>query len=289
MAQQTFTASQVLTATQMNTLQTNDYNWATNAQTASYTLVATDKGKIVTMNNASATTITVNTSLFSAGDTLKIQNIGAGTCVVTAGTATVTSLGSLSIPQWGGGTLYFTSASASIWYPNGASSGLTLVSTGSFSNQTTVSLPNSTFTSTYQNYLIFYQVQALSSNMTMRMRASGTDNTGTNYIAASSGYQSQGSVIQIANNSANAWGIGYGFDSLSGSMGYVIQMFRPQQAQYTNFLYQSTSSSSAFGAQGGLQGGGVFNGTTQFDSLSIISSVASSQTGTYRVYGLADA
>jgi hypothetical protein len=178
--------------------------------------------------------------------------------------------------------------SGSSWI-NAISSGLNLVSAASFTSQTTVSLPNSTFTSTYQNYLIFYQVQALSSNMTMRLRASGTDNTGSSYIAGSSGYQSQGSVIQIANNSATSWGIGYGFDSLSGSMGYVIQMFRPQQAAYTNFLYQSTSSSSAFGAQGGLQGGGVFNGTTQFDSLSIISSVASSQTGTYRVYGLADA
>ena len=90
MALQTFTASQVLTATQMNNLQANDYNWTVTAKTASYVLTAADKGTTITMSNAGATTITVNNSLFSAGDTLRIYNIGAGTCTVTAGTTTVT-------------------------------------------------------------------------------------------------------------------------------------------------------------------------------------------------------
>ena len=115
MAIQDFTAGQILTAAQMDSLQANDYNWTVSNKTASYTLAATDKGTRVVMNSASATTITVNTSLFSAGDTLFIQNIGAGTCTITAGTATVTTAGSLALAQWGGGTLYFTSASAAIF------------------------------------------------------------------------------------------------------------------------------------------------------------------------------
>jgi hypothetical protein len=119
MAIQTFTTGQVLTATQMNNLQANDYNWTVSNKTASYVLVAADKGTTIVMNSASATTITVNTSLFAAGDTLRIYNIGAGTCTVTAGTATVTTSGSLALTQWGGGTLYFTSASASIFFPFG--------------------------------------------------------------------------------------------------------------------------------------------------------------------------
>ena len=117
MALQTFTASQVLTATQMNNLQANDYNWTVTAKTASYVLTAADKGTTITMSNAGATTITVNNSLFSAGDTLRIYNIGAGTCTITAGTATVNTAGSLALTQWGGGTLYFTSASAAIFFP----------------------------------------------------------------------------------------------------------------------------------------------------------------------------
>ena len=116
MALQTFTAGQVLTAAQMTSLQANAYNQTVSTKTASYTLVAADKGTRVVMNNASTTTITVNTSLFTAGDTLFIQNIGAGVCTVTAGTATVTTAGSLALAQWGGGTLYFTSASAAIFF-----------------------------------------------------------------------------------------------------------------------------------------------------------------------------
>ena len=119
MAIQTFTAAQVLTAAQMNALQANDYNQTVSTKIVSYTLVAADKGTRVVMNSASATTITVNTSLFSAGDTLFIQNIGAGTCTITAGTATVTTAGSLALSTWGGGTLYFTSPSAAIFFSGG--------------------------------------------------------------------------------------------------------------------------------------------------------------------------
>ena len=119
MAIQDFTAGQILTAAQMDSLQANDYNQTVSTKTASYTLVAADKGTRVAMNSASATTITVNTSIFNAGDTLFIQNIGAGTCTITAGTATVTTASSLALAQWGGGTLYFTSAGAAIFFSGG--------------------------------------------------------------------------------------------------------------------------------------------------------------------------
>lgn len=115
MAKQTYTAGQVLTASQMSALQANDYNQTVSTKTTSYTLVAGDVGTRIVMNSATDTTITVNTSLFSAGDTLDIQNIGTGRCTVTAGTCTVTTSGSLSLNQWSSGKLYFTSASASVF------------------------------------------------------------------------------------------------------------------------------------------------------------------------------
>jgi hypothetical protein len=124
MALQTFTAGQILTAAQVTALQANDYNQTVSAKVASYTLVAADKGTRITMSSASATTVTVNTGLFTAGDSLRIQNLnGGGTCTVTAGTATVTSAGSLVIPSWGGGQLYFTSASAAVWFPDAVANG----------------------------------------------------------------------------------------------------------------------------------------------------------------------
>jgi hypothetical protein len=78
MAIQDFTTGQVLTAAQMDSLQANDYNQTVSTKTADYTLVAADKGTRVVMNAAGATTITVDDSLFTAGDTLQLQNIGAG-------------------------------------------------------------------------------------------------------------------------------------------------------------------------------------------------------------------
>ena len=129
MAKQTFTTGQVLTAAEMTTLQANDYNQTVSAKVASYTLVAADAGTRITMSNASATTITVNTSLFTAGDTLIITNIGAGVCTITAGTATVSTAGSLALNQYDSGTLYFTSTGVSIW--NGANPGdITAVTAG---------------------------------------------------------------------------------------------------------------------------------------------------------------
>lgn len=118
MAKQTFTAGQILTAAQVTALQTNTYNQTVSAKTANYVLVAADAGTRITMNAATATTITVNTSVFSAGDTLEITNIGAGSCTITAGTATVSSSGSPVLRQFETGQLYFTSAGVSVFFPS---------------------------------------------------------------------------------------------------------------------------------------------------------------------------
>ena len=54
-------------------------------KTASYTLVAGDNGKLIEMNVATANTLTVNASLFSAGNQIIISQYGAGQTTITAG------------------------------------------------------------------------------------------------------------------------------------------------------------------------------------------------------------
>jgi hypothetical protein len=54
-------------------------------KTASYTLVAGDNGKMIEMNVASANTLTINASLFSAGNQILISQYGAGQTTITAG------------------------------------------------------------------------------------------------------------------------------------------------------------------------------------------------------------
>jgi len=117
MAKQTFTTGQVLTAAQLTNLQQTALGGGSpSVKTTSYVLVAADAGTVIQMNSTSATTVTVNTGLFSSGDSVQIQNIGAGTMTITAGTATVNSAGSLAVSQYDGGFLYFSSASSAIWF-----------------------------------------------------------------------------------------------------------------------------------------------------------------------------
>jgi hypothetical protein len=115
MAKQTYTTGQVLTAAQMTTLQANDYNWTVSAKTGNYTLVAADAGTRITMTSATATAITVNTGVFTAGDILEIINLGAGILTITAGTATVNTAGSLALGQYESGVLFFNSTGAAIF------------------------------------------------------------------------------------------------------------------------------------------------------------------------------
>jgi hypothetical protein len=181
----------------MNAVQGNDYNQTVSTKTASYTLVAADKGTRIVMNVASANTVTVNTSLFTAGDTLVIQNIGAGVSTVTAGTATVSSAGPLAIPQYGSGTLYFTSAGVAIFFPSAgpaASSGLTFISAGTVSAGATISVLNA-FSTTYDFYSMrFSNFELAQDNRETRIQfgTSGVADTGANYN--SRGYYADTSI-----------------------------------------------------------------------------------------------
>lgn len=95
MARQTFTAGQVLTAAQQNTLQASIWEEDVNAQTGtSYTLLLTDAGKQITMSNSAASTLTIptNSVAFAVGTVIKVIQLGAGTVTITpAATVTLTT------------------------------------------------------------------------------------------------------------------------------------------------------------------------------------------------------
>lgn len=196
MAKQTFTTGQVLTAAQMTSLQqTAMLGGAASAKVASYTLVAADAGTAISMSNASATTITVNTGLFAAGDTVQITNLGAGVCTITAGTATVNTSASLALAQYESGTLTFTSTSAAIFIKGaGASTSASWTTfTPSFTNLT---VGNATLTGKYLNInktCIFY-VQVVFGTTT----SVGTAATLTLPVSAASIAASQGGIYNVS-------------------------------------------------------------------------------------------
>ena len=104
--------NKTLTSPTLNTPTINDarQNLTLNAQTGTtYTLVLTDNGRLVTLSNAAAITLTVplNSSVaFATGAVVNIQQIGAGQ-VTVAGDAgvTVNGTGTKTRTQWSAASL----------------------------------------------------------------------------------------------------------------------------------------------------------------------------------------
>ena len=135
-----FVAGAVLTAQQLNDIQ----NLPISDKTASYTLAVADVYKRTMMNSASATTITVNNSIFTVGDVIQVANKGAGVCTVTAGAGvTINTSGSLALAQYGGGYLLCLSASTFTFFNLGGGANYG-TATGGTSSSITVSGQNYT-------------------------------------------------------------------------------------------------------------------------------------------------
>jgi hypothetical protein len=76
-------------------IEQDDTTLSFNAQTGTtYTLVASDSAKLVTTSNASAVTVTIPPSVFTAGNQINVQSIGVGLTSFVAGAGvTITSTG----------------------------------------------------------------------------------------------------------------------------------------------------------------------------------------------------
>ena len=249
---QSFSVGQVLTAAQVNALQANDYNQTVSNKTASYTLVAADKGTRIAMSSTSATTITVNESLFSAGDTLFIQNLNSGVSTITAGTATVTTSASLALAQWEGGTLYFTSASAAIFFKSDgappAGGGMTLISETTASALSSLSL--SGIAGTYKElYLVWEGIahNASGNNFDIRLNNDSganyayglfgiaTNNSGTGIIDSESS-NSGTSVVGAGGRYSTFGDDGNGGTLVENSMGWLRISNYASTSKYKHYM-----------------------------------------------------
>lgn len=274
MALQTFTAGQVLTAAQVNALQANDYNQTVSTKTGDYVLVAADKGTRVAMNAATATTITVDTDLFNAGDTLFIQNIGAGVCTITAGTATVSTAGSLALAQNAGGTLYFTSTGVSIFFPTVASSGasaLTLIKTETIGTTVASVTVTAAFSATYDAYKIVIAGTGTATSNSVELR--------TTLGASATGYYAGGPGGTNLNTNAAFWQAGRA--GINGQA-FNIDIVNPFLAIRTYFtgVYINFDVAGQYGATAGLH-----DVSTSFSAFTITPSTGTLSGGKIYVYG----
>lgn len=283
MAIQTFTAGQVLTAAQMNSLQANDYNQTTTTQTNDYTLVLADRGTREVANKGTAITFTVPNSVFSAGDTVQIHNIGAGTLTIAAGIgATVNGAAGLTLAQYQGGTLYFTSTSSSIFFATDKT--VTTPGLVRISGQTTfTSVANFTidnvFTSTYQNYLILIRATATTNVAAFWALRTGGTTAATNYNSqelTGNGTTVSGNRL-TSQTSAQATAIGTVQTLIR------LELSGPQLAAATTGI-----AHASYGASGGIinrTDAGQHTTATSYDGLDF--SCSGTMSGNYTIYGYA--
>ena len=281
-----FVAGAVLTAAQLNAITTLPIN----DQTASYTLVVGDVGKRVVMNVATANTVTVDDSIFAAGDTIFIANKGAGTSTITAGAGvTINSASGLALVTSQSGQLIALSASSFLFVASDvtASSGANLVKAQAISGAAT-NVDNA-FSATYRNYLLVAEFAgSTTATITMRLRASGSDDSTSNYFLGAEGRTNDGSDTTWANDGASSWTIGYTSTAVAARRNrQSFTVYTPQVAERTGISGTGISARTTNIGIGGFFAGGEFALTTAFDGFSIIAS-AGTISGTVRVYGLAD-
>jgi len=166
--------------------------------------------------------------------------------------------------------------------------GLVLIHAGTFSLQTSASLPINTFTSTYRNYKVIIDISATTarSAVKLRFRTAGVDNTTADYYQAINGYTTENNTSTLAEA---------GTTSLTVATNYAqspfiinLDVFRPQLSlrTYGTGFYTSDNSGGA-----NLQTrptSFAYNPSTSFDSMTVFSDVANSMTGLFRVYGYGD-
>jgi hypothetical protein len=150
-----------------------------------------------------------------------------------------------------------------------------------------VSLPNSTFTSTYTNYKVIFIVSSSSGSpaMTGRYRASGSDNTTSNHYSALSIARVDGSSATQGNSSAaTSFNLGYMSSGTPGTYGLTLDFLSPQAAAKKQIFGGGFGYNSGQDAFAAYSLGAWFNATTQFDAFSLIASTGTI-TGSYAVYG----
>lgn len=273
-----------------------------NAQTGTtYTLVAGDAGKTITLSNAAAVAVTLpqdSVATLPSGAVVSFYNLGAGTVTISQGTGATLNGGSITLAQYEVTSVIKLSANTYGRYDGAPAPGLSQVTptsiansggtatlTGgavSFSAVTTVSL-NGIFTSSYDVYRIEYDGSSSGANrLNLRLRLSGTDASGATDYDRSMRYAS-------GNNTAATDTVGSGAEAVLGYInatgGGSLDVFRPFTAVATHMICHNsyTLNTGTY-----LYGVNIHKLATAYDGFSLISA-SGTITGVVRVYGYRNA
>ena len=240
--------------------------------------------------------------LFASGEVLTAanMNISAGTGVpVFANTTTRDAgFGGTGEKVLAEGQLCYLSSTNVVQYYDGAAwatvgpaaaptSGLTFISATSFSAVNSVSLATNSLTSTYQNYSLVVTLSAASAtgNLRLRYRAAGADYTGATYYHGGFVATTGGTV---ANDGMSGATQTYHHIGYYGALDYImgqITLFNPQGTGNTRFTSSFAGVDSGASAEASNWTGGAVLQNTQYDSITLFCSGATTITGNARLYG----
>lgn len=232
--------------------------------------------------------------LFTAGDVLTAanQNLSAGTGVPVFATTTTrdAAFGGSGEKTLAEGQLCYLESTDVVQYYNGSSwatvgpsspGGLVRVGGTSFSAVASVSYDN-VFTATYENYLIVGYATGTNPTLTMRMRATGTDNSSSNYVWARANIQETSATwgLNVSNGAQTSWSLG-----TANSMQFSLTMFAPQATRATAF-HGTSNLATGTGAYPVQVNGGSLTVTTSYDGFTVLGSA--NITGRIDIYGMSN-
>jgi hypothetical protein len=219
----------------------------------------------VTITNSMATAIDAKGDLIggTGADTFSRLAVGANGTVLTADSAETTGM-KWAAAGGGGALVYIGQATPSA------------VSSQSLNN---------VFSSTYQNYVIVTNLEFSTLDYTrFRFRASGSDNTTSNYNSIAEFNQMNGTASGQFRQGAAADNAAL---NNAGSTDLSMTVYRPQTA--TTTFIGSENMAFTYGATDTYLGNfaAAFRANTQFDGFTLYRA-SGTMTGTIRVYGIAN-
>ena len=162
-----------------------------------------------------------------------------------------------------------------------APAGLVLLNTTSFSAVSSISVPAGTFTTTYDNYFAVFQASfATAANITLRLRAAGSDLSSAlyryaaHYVATNADH-----LLDTGNTQTSGRIVSNNINRHSGQ----ITFFNPFLTANTQFDVQAGGGRDATVFASAQYGTNEYNATTSVDAFTLIFS--QSGTGTVSVYG----
>ena len=166
--------------------------------------------------------------------------------------------------------------------PATPASGLTLITSSTFSSVSSVSLPTNTFSSTYDNYYLTvnFTSGSASGDSFVRFRTSGTDNSGASYFVTGQKISLTPTQTLIGLSSQTSIAAPYIEASSGTETNFSWTIFNPNLSAVTMMLMNSSTRSFTTD----IRSSG-FNGTTVFDSMTLFP-VSGTFSGTYRIYGI---